>query len=69
MEALLAAGRLSESELRTGRTSAAGLYRGLSARTLTRDIELLQALRFLTVSGDVISPNYDLMDAYTHPDF
>ena len=53
------------SAIRDGTHVLGGLYRNLSAKTLTRDIALLQELKLVNVQDRRVSANLDLMTDFT----
>lgn len=59
---------VSEAELRSGRHILSGLYRGVSAKTLSRDLAMLEARDLIVRSGGVIRINLSLMEKYTTSD-
>jgi Fic family protein len=64
---LIALGRapMPISELRTSAGPISSLYRGISQRTIQRDIAFLRDRRLIKVEDEAIVPNLELMDEYT----
>ena len=52
-------------DLQTGRHPLAHLYRGLGAKTLSRDLNALRELELITVEGGVLRVNVEYMERFT----
>ena len=61
----LSNGPVSLRELRSGRHPLAYLYRRLTTRTLTRDINTLKQENLIVADGDELRANLDLMSRFT----
>ena len=58
-------GAVSLKELRSGRHPFSYLYRGLSARTLARDVRWLREQQLVEIDGDEMRARVDLMTDFT----
>ena len=56
---------ISLKELRSGGHSLSRLYRNVTARTISRDINALKQENLIAVSGDEVRANLDLMTQFT----
>ena len=61
----LSNGAVSLRELRSGRHTLSHLYRNVTTRTLTRDLNALKQENLITADGDEIRANLDLMTRFT----
>ena len=61
----LSNGPLSLRELRSGRHTLSHLYRNVTTRTLTRDLNALKQENLITADGDEIRANLELMTRFT----
>jgi Fic family protein len=60
----LAGEPVSMSEMRKGGHGLSRLYRGVTGKTLTRDLNWLRTHRLVTTDGDVIRANLAIMDEF-----
>ena len=56
---------ISLGALRAGRLPLSALYRGVTAKTLTRDINALKKLGLVVVTGDALKANLEFMQRFT----
>jgi Fic family protein len=63
----LGGGPISIRDLRLGKHELSYLYRNVTSRTLSRDINFLKTHDLITVSGDELAANLDVMTRFTPP--
>ena len=56
---------ISLASLRAGRHPLSALYRGVTTKTLTRDINALKKLGLVVITGDALKANLEFMQTFT----
>lgn len=62
---ILAPESVSLKDLRSGSTPLASLYKGVTTKTLMRDVHFLQERGLIVIAGDVIRANLEVMRQFT----
>lgn len=68
MYGLMQFDQVPEEDLKAGRHALAGIYKGMSSRTLARDLHFLESNELVTRVGGTIRLNLALMEKYTAAD-
>jgi len=58
---------ISIKDLRSGKHELSFLYRNLSSKTLSRDLDFLKKRELIIIEGDELRANLDIMTRYTPP--
>ncbi|MEA1958219.1 MAG: Fic family protein [Chloroflexota bacterium] len=58
---------ISVKDIKSNKHPLAHIYKGMSYKTLDRDIAYLKSLKLLKVDGDKMIANVDIMDTFTPP--